>query len=34
MEKIVAEIRKQEYEIDKIESFHDEIDDSGPMRSF
>lgn len=29
VEKIVAEIRKQEYEIDKIESFHDEIDDSG-----
>ncbi len=29
VEKIVAEIIKQEYEIDKIESFHDEIEDCG-----
>jgi DNA segregation ATPase FtsK/SpoIIIE-like protein len=29
VEKIVAEIRKQEVEVDKIESFHDEIEDSG-----
>jgi S-DNA-T family DNA segregation ATPase FtsK/SpoIIIE len=29
VEKIVSEIRKQNIEIDKIESFHDEIEDSG-----
>lgn len=29
VEKIVAEIRKQQVEIDRIESFHDEIEDSG-----
>ncbi|NLD99937.1 MAG: DNA translocase FtsK, partial [Fibrobacter sp.] len=29
VEKIVSEIRKQQVDIEKIESFHDEIDDSG-----